>query len=812
MSNLFETGVQDLARSSLTPEDMSIRTAQSVEYAALGMPSREDSGYVIPYFNILGKPIPFYRVRIFNAKVKYRQPKNTSNTIYFPKDFQACLKAQKSLEPYVVLCEGEKKAATAVKMGIPAVALGGVDSWKNRTFIIPEGSDLAKSYNAKDINLKIPSGAGDIAESGLTTLASGFMELVDFAIQKRLKIVICYDSDTTVSGSGVEVKFEVQRAAASLAYELRYRGVPFGNILQLILPEIPGTNKVGLDDYLVSQGGESLIKLLHGVINPKGRATGFPTHPNIREYVNRKLQKTKLTRKESQNIAMAILSDLDANGGRLRSEDEGQMYYFDYTNNGLVKASMNVGGKGLLHETDFGKLLYKRYGLSAADGRVLTWLDAQFNAEEPIENVTPHRIIARPGPNEDVVRYQINDGQYVKIGKDIEIFDNGHDGFLFESGKVDPLSAADLMKEIEKQRHRPLKPWWTDVLDTVRLKKDDKNKDIISLLYYISPWLYKWRGAQLPVELVIGESGSGKSSLCEHRLNIITGSPKLRNAPSDLKDWHASITNSGGLHVTDNVNLVDKNLRQRLSDEICRLITEPDPHIEMRKLYSNNELISIPARITFALTAIQQPFQQADLLQRAFIVELDKTPKPVNGNAVNMSASTTYEQSWVSDQMVNFGGRAAWLAHHVIVLQAYFAAVEKFWNPRYAAKHRLINLEQSLMVMAQVFDQEFEWIPNFIHKTSNRSISEADWALEGLKAFAEMWIQLKGKNSPDPKAAFTAAHVSEWCKMNEDFEECYQLTNTRSLGRYMKSHGQLILDLAGISKGHKANNKQTYRV
>src|SRR5690606_37311113 len=122
-------------------------------------------------------------------------------------------------------------------------------------------------------------------------------------------------------------------------------------------------------------------------------------------------------------------------------------------------------------------------------------------------------------------------------------------------------------------------PLWGQVLQTVRLRDHHKQQAITTLLYYMSPWLNRWRGMQLPVEMVLGESGSGKSTLCELRLSIITGQPRLRNAPQDLKDWHASIANSGGLHVTDNVQLVDRNLRQRLSDEICRIITEPSPHI-----------------------------------------------------------------------------------------------------------------------------------------------------------------------------------------------------------------------------------------
>jgi len=795
---MFHEGLLDLAKSTLVPEDIGARQLQTIECAALGIPG-SSIGYVIPYFDLQGKPRAFYRAKLFNSTVKYRQPKNTANTLYFPRNLRKCLEESKG--KYIIICEGEKKAAAAVKAGIPAVALGGVDSWKNRTFIIPEGSDMAKAFNAKDINVKIPAGSDEIGESGLAPLATGFIEWIDFCVAHKLHVIISFDSDEEDGW-----KFDVQRAAASLAYELRYRGIPFGNIHQMVLPRIDEFEKTGLDDYIAHEGVETLKALIAKTLS-RQKST-FPNHPNVREYVNRKLQKTKMTRKEAQNAALALLSDLDSNGRRLRSDAESQMYYFENGTRKLIKVSMNAGNKGLLHESGFGQLLYGRYGLSAADGRVLTWLDAQFNAELPIEPVNPHRIIARPNPGEDVIRYQISDGQYIKVsasraaGDMVEICQNGDDGFLFESGLVEAVDAEELMAEIQKQRALPITPWWVDVLNTVRLKDDEKNKMLVAYLYYISPWLYKWRGTQLPVELIIGESGSGKSSLCEHRLNVLTGRPDLRNAPSDLKDWHASITNAGGLHVTDNVNLVDKNLRQRLSDEICRLVTEPDPHIEMRKLYSNNELIRIPARIVFALTAIQQPFQQADLLQRSIVVELDKNASATDGNV-------TYEYSWVKDQMDRFGGRTAWLAHHIVVLEKFFETVKIGWNPSYKAQHRLMNVEQALSTMAKVFGDDGAWIPSYMSGSSASNISEADWVLEGLLAFATMWPRNPGYK---PGMPFCASDISDWAKSHDDYEECGPLINSRKLGKYLITHASMVNQLTGIIAGNKANNRQMFKI
>src|SRR5258708_40363412 len=116
---------------------------------------------------------------------------------------------------------------------------------------------------------------------------------------------------------------------------------------------------------------------------------------------------------------------------------------------------------------------------------------------------------------------------------------------LFQSDQVDALDPKKLVEAYQKQSEAPLSCWWATTLSQVRLRDKDKQRIIAALLYYMSPWLLRWRGMQLPVELIVGESGSGKSTLCELRLDILTGRPLLRNTPTDLKNWHASVTNTG---------------------------------------------------------------------------------------------------------------------------------------------------------------------------------------------------------------------------------------------------------------------------
>jgi hypothetical protein len=788
---------EDLKLSGLTPYDVKARVVEGPERAATKTP-HSTNAYVLPYYDMFGKALPHYRVRLFDSEIKYRQPKDSPSHIYFPRDFMAVAKKNPGI---VIITEGEKKAALACKLGYPCVGLGGVDAWKNR--IIQMVGDPVLSQKGDEGNkvtkAKLDSGA-EVNEDYMSSLATGFQDLSDFLLSTDAMCVIIFDSDKATG-----VKPQVQRAAATLGYELRSKGIPFANIRQLILPwdrdDISAAeDKMGLDDYLMSDGGvESFQYLLRNTVQKR---SAFPRHPSVVDYIGKRLQKSKLSRREATHIAMAVLCEIDSLGMRLRSPEEKQMYYFDFQTKTLMQAGFLKGQNDDAHDTPFGGLLYRRFGLSAADQKALVWLSAQFNGEHPIEEVSPERVFAKAKPGHDRVCLQINNGQYVRVDKDgISIKDNGVDKILFEADHVVATDAVELAREYRKRQREPLTNWWDAVLEDVRLADHDKAQKLHSLLYYISPWLYRWRGTQLPIELVLGESGSGKSTLAELRLSILSGIVKLRNSPQDIKDWHASIVNSGGLHVTDNVQFTDKQLRQRLSDELCRLVTEPHPAVEQRKYFTNSDVVRYPVSSVFSLTAILQPFQNADVLQRSVLLNLDKPSDPSKGQVM-------YDMNWSLHKMTEKGGRTAWLAHHLHVLELFFKEVDKSWDPAYRAKHRLINLEQSLIIMGKVFGMDCRWIPDYLVGITNTNITDADWTFEGITAFCKM--QRETENIKNFR--FTAKTISEWAEFDDDFKECELLINTRKLGRYIISHKSMLAQVVGMVEDGKTLNRMRYKL
>lgn len=797
MLNTLNPMREDLDKSGLVPEDILARAIESAERAATNVP-HSVQGYVIPYWDLRGKPLPLYRARLFDFIPKYKMPKESPNCVYFPPNF---LEVSKSKD-YILITEGEKKAALATKLGFPCCALGGVDSWRNRTVVLPIDSELTQNQSKGILKAKVPSGS-ELGEEGNQTLAMGMQDLIDYAMTNHKQIIICFDSDKDVG-----VKPSVQRAAAVLGFELRFRGLAFKHIRQIVLPPLskqvptPADAKVALDDYLMANGAKGFQELIDVCLKKR---SAFPRHPSIRDFINKKMQRSSMSRKDIQALSIAVLSDLDSNGMRLRSKGDEQTYYFDFISRKLLRTTFeqraeNVSG------TPFGQFLYRRYGLGGADQRLIIWLATQFAGEDPIEEASPFNTIARVNTNDDCVNFKVSDSQYVRVDANgIELYDNGEGGVLFEAGGTLPLDTERLLASFASQNvsGAKLPNRWADVLSHVRLRDQEKQRHITALLYYMSPWLYRWRGMQLPVEMVIGESGSGKSTLCELRLSILNGEAQLRNAPTDLKDWHASIANTGGLHVTDNVVLVERTLRQRLSDEICRIITEPDPHIEMRKYYTNAELMRIPVRSVFALTAIQQPFQNADLLQRAVILELDKTAGSDDGRPV-----ITFDSEWKANQLNRFGGREDWVAHQLVALHRFFCLVKAKWDNRYKAKHRLINFEQSMKLMGEVFGEEVNWIPDYLSAAVDRTLEESDWTFEGLRSY----IDQMGKHLLLSKTLVSCQDISEWAQMEEEFKSCDMLTNPRRLARYMMTHKSIIAMSCCLVEAGKRNNRVVYKV
>lgn len=833
-----EEVLADLRKSDLVPSDMQIRPLGSSERAAT-LCGRATRGYVIPYFDYKGNSTDFYRVKVINpeaeAGAKYKQPHRTSNRVYFPLGFVKVLEEwckNHDDQRLIVLTEGEKKAACALKYGIPTVGFGGVDSWKTKKTEL-SASDTELTYNPnqkgdKKLIATLHNISRDRHYEITNNLAVGVSDVKNIANRYGCKVVIVFDSDRDGG-----LNQNVQLAAASLGHGLKKMGVESNRIKLLTLPNVHARDpnvdqseyKTGIDDYIAAAGAKSFIDLLLKIYdNP----SAFPRMTDVRGFLC-SIMSFHNTREQLDQICTVILCEMDADGTRLRERTSGRLFYFYRPTSTMMSAEIQVNNA--FPYTDIGIHLYQRFGLNATDTKVLAQLASQFAAEAPVQEVTPRRVRCLITESEDPlnpngVAVQATDGKYFAVSPDpqkpVSLLNNGTNGILFQRDQVEPIDYEETLKFFDGyiRGAPPLQNWWLEVLGDTNLGRvikpsEDSNasanptadetkrmRQYASLLFYLSPWLHRWNGLQLPVEIMLGEAGSGKSSIYELRLGILTGRPVLRNAPKDIKDWNASITNVGGLAAYDNVHWAKNPLRQEISDEICRLTTERDPHVEVRKYYTTADLLRVPVDVNFAFTGIQQPFQNSDLFQRSAVFELIKDDRG-------------YKGSWVKAKLDDYEGRESWMAHHLVFLHRFLRRVRpelENWEENISIGHRLSHLEKCLRIAGEVLGMsstDLDNITTTITKVQQTSFEGADWTFSILHQFCD-FRRLNGFATPDRK--FHAQEIVDWVLSQGDLNDNQVATNVRKVGMYIKAHQARLRSDVGLVLLPKYGNSYRFRV
>ncbi|MCA1806509.1 MAG: hypothetical protein LC687_01390 [Actinobacteria bacterium] len=428
----------------------------------------------------------------------------------------------------------------------------------------------------------------------------------------------------------------------------------------------------------------------------------------------------------------------------------------------------------------FGTLLNSEFGIGTSDSGILSRIADAFVTVPGLHYTTPRRVVYT---TEDTLYYQLSDSRVAKVTADkIEVVDNGTDGMLFLLGQVNPIVHKLVHKKTDKPR-------WIEVLEQTSIQAMEgmtleETHILLACMFYLNPWFKRWRGLMLPIEFAVAEPNSGKSFMYNLRLAILTGRPTLQHGPSTVRDWHADLTSTPAMWVGDNLGHLPNAMRNAMSDELARLVTDPSPSISMRKLYTTAENARLPVDCSFAMTAINNPFTREDLMQRSIIISLKAVPAGAR------------DGRWYNREIEN-GGREAWLADHLVIAQKFLKEVSRGWDNDYLSNHRLVNFEQSLLVMSRVlgYGEEMPAIIGKLTHVVQENIAQFNPVIESLRAFVSHRAEVGLEREP-----FFASEMIDWAISSLDFAHVKVLQDARQLGKYMAGHAYDIEQSTGISK------------
>lgn len=220
LADLRKSGLSDTTIASMGIESLDgMALAIGVQGASHAQKAYAATGYAIPYLDEHGHRIAT-RFRIFwtiptDDTPKYLSAYGQDGALYLPPGLPALL----AQHDYVVITEGEKKAAKAVQEGIPCVALAGVHMWFD------------------PVSRKVDKLMGR-SLSYLTKPLDALRQLA-----KTKKLVIAFDSDSSTNP-------QVHAARYILKDALLYHCADWARVMDLSLDGMDHQRKWGLDDVL----------------------------------------------------------------------------------------------------------------------------------------------------------------------------------------------------------------------------------------------------------------------------------------------------------------------------------------------------------------------------------------------------------------------------------------------------------------------------------------------------------------------------------------------------------------------------------
>ena len=525
---LFDHHTEDLKRSGLS--DAMIKAmgcesfdANSIQRRVSGESNAAASdGYSIPYPD--SASIRFrLSTEAQSDKVKplrYLSPVADAWDVYVPPGFHT-IKSD-----FLVITEGEKKAAKAVQEGIPCIALPGVWMWR----------DPAVERTGK-------MNAG-------TPLLPKVIELA-----KGRKVLILADSDAKTNQ-------QVKNALTTMARAVSHQTECLASVYSTC-PSV-GAKKMGLDDWLIESGADPVHFMLSGVqgFEDPGFRMAIPYAEKTNgEYLNYLFP----FEVKSKPILPPIFQQYEEDG-ETTSKPTNAPYL--YLKRNLLVLNRNSNGEYLTNDSDApAEVLSEVEGITDDRRRLLARLTATDLSEK--EGILKYGISGSPAEFSKIARAQRN----ARMCPTVRVA--GEKGWLKVDGKLHYLYSDEAITPAGED---VVLPNLTNDREGVRIAGKhgdfDRWADIIAQLIATHPvqaavlgfavssaGLYFVPDSEPGVLHIYGDSSKGKTTTLQIAASLIGRATNPRDPSSWIKGWR---TTDNGLERP----LADTNHAPLMLDEI----------------------------------------------------------------------------------------------------------------------------------------------------------------------------------------------------------------------------------------------------
>jgi hypothetical protein len=443
-----------------------------------------------------------------------------------------------------------------------------------------------------------------------------------------------------------------------------------------------------------------------------------------------------------------------------------------------------------LNNCSLGTFIHQTYGLEASDSAVLNRAFANLAHSPTLKKVQPRKVSFAA---EEAFYYQLSDSKAARVtASDIEVVNNGTDDVLFMKDQVEPID--EMVAELLTGGVALGSPKWLGTvaeLTTLQPMEGltiEETRLFLAVLCYLSPWLRKWRGLELPIEVLCGEPASGKSALYKLRRGILTGSQRLDKTPIDLRGWQVNLTHAPGMYVCDNIDKIPRDLEATFSTDLCYYVTEVDPRIEIPKLYATNVPFRAQVDCTFAFPCVKSPVHKPDLVQRTFEFRMKALPEGLG------------DSGWVDNKLWGYG-RAAWLIDQFQVTQRFLQLAENDWRSKDTTQNRLRYFDQAVALMGAAVGQR-EAVAALIPKlklAGAEALIEAD---PGARAIGEFCREARASGKIGEANPYRPYDLIKWRQMDVEgrFDNVHILKTVEALGRYLRDHESDLRKSCGLRR------------